>query len=70
MTTITPATLASELAAATPPLSDDEQRLFLTLYRLLAARRARRPDRSRRCGRAAARHGQRRARPISRRVRR
>jgi alkylmercury lyase len=36
MPTITPAALATELAAATPPLSDDEQRLFLTLYRLLA----------------------------------
>jgi alkylmercury lyase len=37
MQTITPAALASEVAAATPPLSEDEQRLFVTLYRLLAA---------------------------------
>jgi alkylmercury lyase len=36
MPTITPATLASELAAATPPLSEHEQRLFITLYRLVA----------------------------------
>jgi alkylmercury lyase len=36
MPTITPATLASELAAATPTLVDDEQRLFLALYRQLA----------------------------------
>jgi alkylmercury lyase len=39
MPTITPADLASELAASTPPLTDDEQRLLLTLYRLLAAGR-------------------------------
>jgi alkylmercury lyase len=37
MPTITPAALASELVAATPALSADQQRLFLTLYRLLAA---------------------------------
>jgi alkylmercury lyase len=36
MPTITPAALASEPVAATPALSADEQRLFLTLYRLLA----------------------------------
>jgi alkylmercury lyase len=35
--TITPAALARELAAATPRLSEREQHLFLTLYRLLAA---------------------------------
>jgi alkylmercury lyase len=35
--TITPAAIASELAAATPRLSGREQHLFLTLYRLLAA---------------------------------
>jgi alkylmercury lyase len=33
--TITPAALASELAA-TPPLGEHEQHLYLTLYRLLA----------------------------------
>jgi hypothetical protein len=37
MPTITPAGLASELAASTPALSADKQRLFLILYRLLAA---------------------------------
>jgi alkylmercury lyase len=37
--TITPAALASELAAATPRLSEREQHLVLTLYRLLAAGR-------------------------------
>jgi alkylmercury lyase len=37
MPTINPGSLASELAAATPALSEDEQRLFITLYRLLAA---------------------------------
>jgi alkylmercury lyase len=37
MQTIAPAALASELAAATPTLSEEEQRLFLTLYRLLVA---------------------------------
>jgi alkylmercury lyase len=37
MKTITPAALASALVAATPSLSEDDQRLFLTLYRLLAA---------------------------------
>lgn len=37
MPAITPAALATELAAATPALSDDEQRLFLILYGLLAA---------------------------------
>jgi alkylmercury lyase len=37
MRTITPAALARELAAATPALSEREQHLFLTLYRLLAA---------------------------------
>jgi len=36
MSTITPAALAGELAAATPPLSEHEQQVFLTLYRLLA----------------------------------
>jgi alkylmercury lyase len=35
--TITPAAIASELAAATPRLSEREQHLFLALYRLLAA---------------------------------
>jgi alkylmercury lyase len=39
MGTTTPAAIASELAAATPRLSEDEQRLFLTLYRLLATGR-------------------------------
>jgi alkylmercury lyase len=39
MPTITPAALASELVAATPPLSEQEQHLFLTLYRLLATGR-------------------------------
>jgi alkylmercury lyase len=39
MRTITPAALASELAAATPTLSEREQHLVLTLYRLLAAGR-------------------------------
>lgn len=37
MRTTTPAAIASELAAATPRLSEHEQRLFLALYRLLAA---------------------------------
>jgi alkylmercury lyase len=36
MTTITPATLAAELTAATPTLSEEQQRLALGLYRLLA----------------------------------
>jgi alkylmercury lyase len=36
MTTITPTALAAELAAATPPLNEEEQHLALTLYRLLA----------------------------------
>jgi len=36
MTTITPATLAAELAAATPSLNDEQQQLALGLYRLLA----------------------------------
>jgi alkylmercury lyase len=35
--TIAPSAIASELAAATPRLSEREQRLLLTLYRLLAA---------------------------------
>jgi alkylmercury lyase len=35
--TITPAAIASELAAATPRLSEHERHLFLALYRLLAA---------------------------------
>jgi alkylmercury lyase len=35
--TITPAAIARQLAAATPRLSEHEQHLFLTLYRLLAA---------------------------------
>jgi alkylmercury lyase len=35
--TVAPAALASEIVAATPPLSEREQHLFLTLYRLLAA---------------------------------
>jgi len=35
--TITPVAIASELAAATPRLSEREQHLVLTLYRLLAA---------------------------------
>ena len=35
--TITPTAIASELAAATPRLSEREQHLFLALYRLLAA---------------------------------
>ena len=34
--TSTPVTLAAELAAATPTLDEDEQRLALALYRLLA----------------------------------
>jgi alkylmercury lyase len=37
MPTITPAALASELAAAAPPLSEDEQHLAISLYQLLAA---------------------------------
>jgi alkylmercury lyase len=37
MQTTTPAAIASELAAAIPRLSEHEQHLFLTLYRLLAA---------------------------------
>jgi alkylmercury lyase len=37
MQTTTPAAIASELAAAMPRLGEHEQRLFLTLYRLLAA---------------------------------
>lgn len=36
MTTTTPASLAAELAAATPTLNDEEQQLVLDLYRLLA----------------------------------
>jgi alkylmercury lyase len=36
MSTITPATLAAELAAATPTLSEEQQHLALSLYRLLA----------------------------------
>ena len=36
MSTIAPATLAAELVAATPTLSDEEQELALSLYRLLA----------------------------------
>jgi alkylmercury lyase len=37
MRAITPVAIASELVAATPRLSELEQRLFLQLYRLLAA---------------------------------
>jgi alkylmercury lyase len=40
MSTITPATLAAELAAATPTLSDAEQHVALNLYRLLAEGRS------------------------------
>lgn len=36
MSTITPAALAAELAAVTPTLSDEQQRLALSVYRLLA----------------------------------
>jgi alkylmercury lyase len=36
MSTITPATLAAELAAATPTLNDEQQHLALSVYRLLA----------------------------------
>src|SRR5437879_752957 len=36
MRTITPATLAGELAAATPTLNDEQQHLALSVYRLLA----------------------------------
>jgi alkylmercury lyase len=36
MSTITPVTLAAELVAATPALSDEQQQLALNLYRLLA----------------------------------
>lgn len=35
-TTLTPRTLAAELAAATPRLDEDDQRVAVTLYRLLA----------------------------------
>ena len=39
MSTITPAVLAAELVAATPTLSDEQQRLALGVYRLLAGDR-------------------------------